>query len=134
VIVLDASAVVELLLGTPLGRAIASRIADPVMPLHIPHLTDVEVDQALRRYARKGEIGEADGEQAIVDLRELDLERHPHEPLMERVWELRDNLTAYDAVYLALAEALEATLVTCDAALAQVPGVRARVEVVSKSG
>jgi predicted nucleic acid-binding protein len=134
VIVLDASAVVELLLGTPVGRAIAGRIADPAVPLHIPHLTDVEVAQALRRYARKGEIGEADGEQAIVDLRELDLERHPHEPLMERVWALRDNVTAYDAVYLALAEALDATLLTCDAALARVPGIGARVEVVSRSG
>ena len=129
-IVLDASALIELLLGTRAGQRLADRLADPSRALHVPHLADVEVVQALRRYARHGEISAAEGEQAIDTLREFDLERHAHEPLMGRVWDLRDNVSAYDAVYLALAEALDATLLTSDRALARVPGVRARVELV----
>ena len=129
-IVLDASALVELLLDTPAGRAIATRIADPALGLHVPHLADVEVTQALRRYARDGEIAEADAAAAIEDLCVLDLQRHAHEPLLERVWALRQNLSAYDAVYVALAEALDAPLVTCDAKLARAPGVGRRAELI----
>lgn len=129
-IVLDASALVELLLGTRLGGSIAGRIADPAVALHVPHLADVEVAQTFRRYVRSGELDEASAAGAIEDLRALDLERHAHEPLLDRVWALRDRLTAYDAVYVALAEALGATLVTCDAKLARAPGLGARVELV----
>jgi predicted nucleic acid-binding protein len=130
-IVLDASALVELLLGTRPGRSIAVRIADPAISLHAPHLADVEVAQALRRYVREGEIDAASGAEALDDLRALDLHRHAHEPLLERVWGLRQNLTAYDAVYVALAEALDAKLVTCDGRLARAPGMARRVELVS---
>ena len=130
-IVLDASALVELILETPAGRTIADRIADPAVGLHVPHLADLEVAQALRRYTQKREIDAADASQALADLRALDLQRHAHEPLLDRVWELRGNFSAYDAVYVALAEVLEATLLTCDAALARAPGKRARVELVS---
>jgi len=130
VIVLDASALVELLLDSPVGRIVAARIADPALGLHIPHLADVEVAQALRRYARDGEIAESDAAAAIEDLRALDLERHAHEPLLDRVWALRQNLSAYDAVYVALAEALDVTLVTCDAKLARAPGMSRRAELV----
>lgn len=129
-IVLDASAVVELLLGTRLGGSIARRIADPAVALHVPHLVDVEVAQALRRYVRAGDLDEASAAEAIEDLRALDLERHAHEPLLDRVFSLRDRLTAYDAVYVALAEALGATLVTCDGKLARTPGLGDRVELV----
>lgn len=129
-IVLDASALLELLLGTEAGRLIASRIADPTLALHAPHLADVEVAQALRRYVREGELDAASAANALADLRALDLERHAHEPLLDRVWALRENVTAYDAVYVALAEALEAPLVTCDGRLARAPGVTARVELV----
>ncbi len=132
-IVLDASAVLELLLGTSLGREVAERIADPAVGLHAPHLVDVEVTQALRRYARGGEIDEAAATVALDDLRALDLERHAHEPLLTRVWELRVNLTAYDAAYVALAEALEARLLTCDGRIARAPGVRGRVDVVGRA-
>jgi predicted nucleic acid-binding protein len=133
VIVLDASAVLELLLGTPRGRMVAERIADPALGLHAPHLVDVEVAQALRRYVKGGEIDETAGVVALEDLRSLDVERHPHEPLLTRVWELRENLTAYDAVYVALAEALDSKLVTCDGRLGRAPGMRGRVDVVDVS-
>ena len=129
-IVLDASAVLELLLGTKQGRSVAARIADPELGLHAPHLVDVEIAQALRRYVREGELDPAAAITALQDLRSLDVERHPHEPLLDRVWALRDNLTAYDAVYVALAEALDANLLTCDARLARAPGVERRIELV----
>ena len=129
-IVLDASAIVELLLGTQTGRSVGLRIADPEVGLHIPHLADVEVAQALRRYVRTSEIDAASAASALDDLQRLDLERHSHEPLLERVWALRENLTAYDAVYVALAEALGATLLTCDGRLARAPVGGLRVEMV----
>ena len=127
-IVLDASALVELLLGTRLGRAVVTRIADPELGLHTPHLADVEVAQAVRRLVRGGELEATAAAEALEELTALDLERHSHEPLLSRVWALRDNLTAYDAVYVALAEALGATLVTCDSRLASAPRTFARVE------
>ncbi len=127
-IVLDASAVVDLLLGTDRGREVAARVADPTIGLHVPHLVDLEVAQALRRYARNKELESASALTALEDFRELDLTRHAHEPLLGRVWELRRNLTAYDAVYVALAEALDCRLLTCDAGLARAPGVRSRAE------
>jgi predicted nucleic acid-binding protein len=128
--VLDASALVELLLGTDPGRRVAERIADPGERLDVPHLADVEVAQALRRYVRAGELDAAAAAGALDDLRSLDLERHGHEPLLGRVWALRDNPTAYDAVYVALAEALDSTLLTCDGRLARAPVVSDRVELV----
>jgi len=130
VIVLDASALVELLLGTQAGRSIADRIADPALSLHVPHLADVEVAQALRRYVRDGALDAPLAATALEDLRALDLERHGHEPLLDRVWELRDNVTAYDAVYVALAEALQCPLLTCDGRLARAPGLSRRVQLV----
>jgi predicted nucleic acid-binding protein len=131
VIVLDASALVELLLNTAAGRTIATRIADPALSVHVPHLADIEVTQALRRYALDGELAAADAVAALEDLRSLDLERHAHEPLLGRVWALRHNLSAYDAVYVALAEVLDAVLLTCDGRLARAPGAGRRVELVT---
>jgi predicted nucleic acid-binding protein len=130
VIVLDASALVELLLDTPRGQAVATRIADPAVGLHVPHLADVEVIQALRRYATDGELNAVEAAAALEDLRALDLQRHAHEPLLDRVWALRQNLSAYDAVYVALAEVLDTTLLTCDGRLARAPGLARRVELV----
>ena len=129
-IVLDASALVELMLTTAAGRVVAARIADPAIGLHVPHLVDVEVAQALRRLVTAGELQAQYALQAINVLRDLPLDRHRHDDLLGRVWGLRDNLSAYDAVYVALAEALGAVLVTCDRKLASAPGVRARVELV----
>jgi predicted nucleic acid-binding protein len=127
-IVLDSSTVLELLLGTERGRGIAERIADPALGLHVPHLVDVEVAQALRRLVQHGELRQEDARLALEDLGSLDLERHPHEPLLERIWALRKNLTAYDATYVALAEALNAILLTCDGKLARAPGLGKRIE------
>ena len=131
-IVLDASALVELLLGTSQGHTIAGRITDPRLGLHTPHLADVEVAQALRRYVREGALDAVSAASALADLRALDLERHSHEPLLDRVWALRENVTAYDAVYVALAEALDAPLLTCDGRLARAPGMQGRVELVAE--
>ncbi|MGH9384437.1 MAG: type II toxin-antitoxin system VapC family toxin [Vicinamibacterales bacterium] len=129
-IVLDASALVELLLETDAGQQVADRIDDPEVGLHVPHLADVEVTQALRRFARDGDIEDAEAEAALDNLRALDLQRHSHELLLDRVWQLRDNLTAYDAVYVALTEALDGQLLTSDARLARAAGSRARVELI----
>ncbi|MEX2270629.1 MAG: type II toxin-antitoxin system VapC family toxin [Vicinamibacterales bacterium] len=129
--VLDASALVELVLNTPTGTIVASHIADPAEGLHVPHLADLEVAQALRRYVRDGNVTAAAAADALDDFRALDLQRHAHEPLLERVWELRQNLTAYDAVYVALAEVLDSMLVTADAPLSRAPGVSKRVKLVA---
>jgi predicted nucleic acid-binding protein len=90
--------------------------------LHVPHLADIEVVQALRRYVREGEIDTDAAAVALDDLRALDLQPLAHEPLLERVWELRRNLTAFDAVYVALAEVNDGVLLTCDRRLSRAPG------------
>jgi predicted nucleic acid-binding protein len=129
VIVVDASAALELLLNTPLAPQVASRLFSRGETLHAPHLIDLEVAQVLRRWERAGAIAAARAEEAFEDLADLPLIRYPHQLLLPRVWALRHNATAYDAAYLALAEAIGATLVTRDAALAAIPGHAARVEV-----
>ena len=128
-IVLDASAVFELLLATTSGRAIALRISDPEESLHCPHLLDIEVVQALRRSVRLRDIDVDVAAEAIDALRELGAKRHLHEPLLRRVWALRESFTAYDATYVALAESLDATLLTCDAKLARALPRGSRVDV-----
>jgi predicted nucleic acid-binding protein len=127
-IVVDASAAIEVLLATAAGERCAARLFAAGESLHAPHLIDVEVAQVLRRYAAAGDLPEERGRGALTDLLAMPLERYPHEPLLHRVWELRRNLTAYDAVYVALAEALEATLLTRDARLARSRGHQARIE------
>ena len=103
-------------------------VAAPGETLHAPHLLDLEIAQVLRRYTASGEMVPRRGVQALEDLAEFPLLRYPHDVLLPRIWELRNNLTAYDAAYIALAEALPAPLITRDAALAS-PGIhRARVE------
>ena len=128
-IVLDASAVVAVLLYPGLGaERIRERIERPGESLHVPHLMDLEVLHALRRQASLGALSPGRGAEALEDLASILFVRYPHTPLMERIWALRENLTAYDAAYVALAEALDAPLVTIDARLAQAPGHRAAVE------
>jgi predicted nucleic acid-binding protein len=129
-IVVDASAVLEALLRTPAAQAVEKWLFDPRQTLHAPHLLDVEVAQVVRRYATNGEIDADRGRAALADLADLPLRRYPHDFLLPRVWDLRNNLTAYDAVYVALAEALDAPLLTRDKRLAAARGHRARVELV----
>jgi predicted nucleic acid-binding protein len=129
VIVVDASAILEVLLGTRDGARVAERLFTPGETLHAPHLLDLEVAQVLRRYALAGELDAPRGLAALEDLADLPLTRYPHDLLLPRIWELRRNLTAYDAAYVALAEVLAAPLVTRDAALASRVH-RARVELV----
>ena len=129
-IVLDASAAVELLLWSDAGRRVARRLANPAESLHAPHLIDVEVTQVLRRAERARMLEPDRASEALRALGDLGLAHYGHGPLLSRAWELRHNCTAYDAVYLALAEALGAPLLTLDAGLARVPGTRASVEVI----
>lgn len=125
---LDASAAIELLLGTPAGRWVAARIAPADRALHAPHLLDVEVAQVLRRFVAGGAVGADRASEALDDLDRLPIQRWEHRLFLPRIWALRANLTAYDAAYVALAEGLGATLLTTDQRLAR--GVhRARVEV-----
>ena len=126
-IVADASAVLELLLAPEANPGLIQRLGAPGETLHAPHLLDAEVVSALRRYAGRHEVVEERAAAAIADLRALPVERHPHTTLLERAWELRRTITAYDAMYVALAEALDAPLVTRDARLARSHGHRARI-------
>ncbi len=129
-IVVDASAMIEALLRTPAAAAVDARLFEPGETLHAPHLLDVEVAQVIRRYVANGDIAADRGREALEDLADLRLRRYPHDLLLPRIWELRHNLTAYDAAYVALAEALDAPLLTRDRRLAAAAGVRARVELI----
>lgn len=131
-IVLDASAVLELLLNTAPGEAVARRIAPAEESLHAPHLLSVEVAQVLRRYVAGRTATAEEAEAMLVDLGDLDISRYEHEPLLPRMWELRENLTVYDAAYIALAEVLDAPLLTLDRRLASAPGIGAVVELISR--
>lgn len=129
-IVIDASALLEFLLQTPAGRRVETRLFRDGDELHAPHLVDVEVTQGLRRLVRSGEVSADRAAEAFADLIDLDLHRHAHLDLLTRAWKLRENVTAYDAMYVALAEALDAPVITCDAPLAKAPGLRAQIDVV----
>lgn len=127
-IVVDASALLEALLRTSAAEAVEERLFAPRQTLHAPHLLDVEVAQVIRRYAANGDIDGERGRAALIDLADFPLRRYPHDFLLPRIWELRNNLTAYDAAYVALAEALEIPLLTRDKRLAAATGHRAQIE------
>lgn len=129
-IVVDASALLEALLRTPAAKVVEDRLFAPHQTLHAPHLLDVEIAQVIRRYAANGEIDGERGRMALADLADLPLRRYPHDFLLPRIWDLRNNLTAYDAAYVALAEALDAPLLTRDRRLAAAAGHRAQIELV----
>lgn len=133
-IVLDASAAIEWLLQTPKAAAVEERLFSTTAhwrAWHAPHLLDVEVAQVLRRHVAAGFVTAPRGREALEDLMALPLIRYPHDLLLPRIWELRENLTAYDAAYVALAEVLNATLVTGDRRLANAPGTRANIEILA---
>jgi predicted nucleic acid-binding protein len=131
VIVVDASAVLEFLLQTALGTRIEARLYRDHDEFNAPHLLDVEVCQALRRLVRLGDVSVNRAQEALSDLVDLDIRRHAHIQFLDRAWDLRNNLTAYDAMYVALAEALDAPLVTCDAPLGAALGHQSQIEVIS---
>ena len=133
IVVLDASAVVELVLGTRSGRQILHRVSDPKVSLRSPELVDLEVLNVLRRYEQRETVSHARADEAYRNLIDLDLKRHRHEPLLARIWSRRLNLTAYDAAYVTLAEILEAPLLTTDGRLSRVPGLPTQVDVFAVS-
>ena len=124
--VLDASAVVELVLRTRSGMEILKRISDPKLSLHSPELVDSHVLSVLRRYEQTNIIPPDRIAHAIDGLSDLDMHRHPHGPLLPRIWSWRYNLTVYVAAYVALGEALGAPLLTTDARLARAPAPGSR--------
>jgi predicted nucleic acid-binding protein len=129
-IVIDASAAIELILRTELGGKVELRALAAEERLHAPHLLDLEVAQVLRRLTQLKEITAARAQEALDDYAALLLERAAHRELLGRVWQLRESMTAYDGAYIALAEALEAPLLTCDGKLARSHGHRATIELV----
>ncbi|MCY3845818.1 MAG: type II toxin-antitoxin system VapC family toxin [Acidobacteria bacterium] len=128
--VLDASGALEFLLNTARGRRLASRLADGAEVVHAPHLIDIEIAHVLRRYVLDGTLDERRALLALQQWRQLDVARYPHEPFLDRVWGLRKNVTAYDAIYVALAETLGERLVTGDRRLAGSPRLHVRVELI----
>jgi predicted nucleic acid-binding protein len=130
VIVVDTSALVTVLLRTADADAIEVRLFASAQSLHAPHLLDVETAQVIRRYAAGGEIDAERGRQALADLADFPITRYPHAMLLPRLWALRHNLTAYDAAYVALAEALEAPLLTRDRRLAVAAAPHIRIDLV----
>jgi len=133
-LVVDASAATELLLGRPAARHVDELFAVHAFDLHVPHLFDVEVISALRRAVALGEASAIRGAEALIDLFDLPLERYPHTVLMPRVWALRENLSAYDATYLALAESVTgdgASLVTADRRFARAARDQSDIDVLA---
>jgi predicted nucleic acid-binding protein len=128
VIVLDASAAIDWLLQTAVGQEIEARLFSRGESLHAPHLLDLEVAQVLRRLVRDGAVSAPRADQAVQDLLDLRVTRYPHFVILPHIWRLRDNLSAYDAAYIALTEKLGATLITRDARLASASVRRVSIE------
>jgi len=127
-IVVDASAAICFLLNSPPDQASAVRSRLSGDDLHAPHLLDLEVAHALRRFVLAGALTADRARETLSRLAQLRVVRYPHYSFLERIWQLRSNLTAYDAAYVSLAEFLDAPLLTLDARIARAPA-RATIEV-----
>jgi predicted nucleic acid-binding protein len=127
-IVVDTSAVLEALVASSPMPALTERLRED-SDWAAPHLIDVEFLHVLRRLVASDQVSLHRAEDALDDFRDLAMTRYPHHPLAERIWELRHNMTAYDAAFVSLGEALGVTLVTIDARLAATPGHHARIEI-----
>lgn len=129
VIALDVSAAADVLLKfEPRASRIRERMRKSEGGIHVPHIFELEVLNTLRRHFLSGNLSEEREAEALEDLSDLKLTRYPHTPFVERIWELKENITAYDASYIALSETLDTPLVTTDGRLARSTGHRARVE------
>lgn len=126
--VVDASAIMEMLLGTGKGLQVERRVFGANETLHEPHLLDLEVLQVVRRHLLSKLIDVVRAQQALDDFRTLKFKRYAHDVFQRRIWSLRNNFTAYDAMYVALAEEIGATLVTCDSKMGS--GHNAKVELI----
>jgi predicted nucleic acid-binding protein len=133
VIVVDASVLVAALIDDGVVRAQTYPRLDGQDAICAPEIIDLEVANAWRRDLKAGRIDEERSRQALEDLAVLPLVRMPHRPLMDRIWELRHNLTVYDAAYVALAEDLDTILLTADGRLARAPTMRCEVELIKDS-
>ena len=127
-IVLDASAALDWILHTPVGLQVEARIYSGRESVHVPHLLDLELTQILRRLVVAGKVPADRAKAALGVLTNARLLRHPHYQLLPRIWQLRNNITAYDAAYIALAESLDASLLTRDRKLALAPGHTVKIE------
>lgn len=127
-IVLDASAAIDWLLHTPAGIKVDQRIYSRSETVHVPHVLDLEVAQVLRRFVRDGNLSSVRADVALQDLMDVRFTRYPHWRLLPRIWQLRHNLTAYDGAYIALAELLNAPLITRDRRVSSARGHHAQVE------
>lgn len=127
-IVIDASLAIEILLHSPLGERHAHIALDE--ELHAPQLIDIEFAHVLRRLVRNG-LDLAAAQSALNFMREWRIERHGHTPYLDRIWALRDSISAYDAAYISVAEGIGAPLLTCDARLGRAHGHNARVVVLN---
>ncbi|HLI61450.1 MAG TPA: type II toxin-antitoxin system VapC family toxin [Solirubrobacteraceae bacterium] len=125
-LVVDTSAVLAALADAAPDPALVARLADD-SDLHAPHLIDVEILHALRALVRSGQLSADRAQDVRTDFDELAITRYGHQPLADRIWKLRDNLSACDAAFVALAEALGVALITCDSRLVRAPGIEAEL-------
>jgi predicted nucleic acid-binding protein len=128
-IVIDASLALEIAIAAPAGRAVNDRLEAENHAIAAPEIIELEVLQTLRRLCRQGLLDQSGAGMALRIFGAMEIERYSHAPLRRRIWELRDNLTAYDAAYVALAELLDAPLWTRDEKFRSVPGHGVRIEI-----
>jgi predicted nucleic acid-binding protein len=127
-IVADASVVLEVLLRTRRGLKMEARLLSSRETLHAPHLIDLEVCQVLRRYLLNKDLTADRAAAAVEDFQSIRIFRYPHRIFLDRIWELRSNMTAYDAAYVAVAETIGAPLLTTDKRLASTSNHSAEIE------